>query len=78
MDIVAHRFDAGVRTRSIDQDMLIGSLKFILVASRDYLNARGMSKSIADLPQHNCIGIRTVVSGAVFDWVLIDGKNRQP
>jgi DNA-binding transcriptional LysR family regulator len=78
VDIVAQGFDAGIRTRSIDQDMLTtrltGSLKYILVASRDYLDARGTPKSIADLHQHNCIGIRTVVSGAVFDWALIDGK----
>jgi DNA-binding transcriptional LysR family regulator len=67
-----------VEVRTIDQDMLTtrltGSLKYILVASRAYLDARGTPKSIADLHQHNCIGIRTVVSGAVFDWALIDGK----
>jgi DNA-binding transcriptional LysR family regulator len=78
VDIVAQGFDAGIRTRSIDQDMLTtrltGSLKYILVASRAYLDARGTPKSIVDLHQHNCIGIRTVVSGAVFDWALIDGK----
>src|SRR5271168_5635544 len=78
VDIVAQGFDAGIRTRSIDQDMvttrLTGPLKYILVASRDYLDAKGTPKSLADLHQHNCIGIRTVVSGAVFDWALIDGK----
>ena len=79
VDIVAQGFDAGIRMlRSIQQDMvttrLTGSFKIILVASRDYLDARGTPKSIADLHQHNCIGIRSVVSGAVFDWELIDGK----
>jgi DNA-binding transcriptional LysR family regulator len=78
VDIVAQGFDAGIRTRSIDQDMLTTRLtkplKCILVASREYLDARGRPKSIADLHQHNCIGIRTVVSGAVFDWALMDGK----
>jgi DNA-binding transcriptional LysR family regulator len=53
---------------------LTGSLKLILVASRDYLDARGTPKSIADLRQHNCIGIRNIVSGAITDWELIDGK----
>src|SRR5260370_38454606 len=53
---------------------LKGSLKIILVASRDYVDTRGTPKSIADLHQHNCIGIRNIVSGAVFDWELIDGK----
>ena len=78
-DIVAQGFDAGIRIRRfIQQDMvttrLTGSLKLILVASRDYLDARGTPKSIADLHQHNCIGIRNIVSGPVFDWELIDGK----
>ena len=69
-DIVAQGFDAGIRVRRmIQQDMvttrLTGSLKLILVASPDYLDARGTPKSIADLHQHNCIGIRNTVSGAV-------------
>src|SRR5258708_1505938 len=79
VDIVAQGFDAGIRMlRSIQQDMvttrLTGSFKIILVASRDYLDARGTPKSIADLHQHNCIGARGVASGAVRDWELIDGK----
>ena len=78
-DIVAQGFDAGIRIRRfIQQDMvttrLTGSLKLILVASRDYLDARGTPKSIADLHQHNCIGIRNIVSGPIFDWELIDGN----
>jgi DNA-binding transcriptional LysR family regulator len=78
-DIVAQGFDAGIRIRRfIPQDMvatrLTRSVKLILVASRDYLDARGAPKSIADLHQHNCIRIRNTVSGAVFDWELIDGN----
>ena len=79
VDIVAQRFDAGITVRrAIQQDMittrLTGAFKTILVASRDYLDARGTPKSIADLHQHNCIGWRWVVSGAILDWELIDGK----
>jgi DNA-binding transcriptional LysR family regulator len=79
VDIVAQGFDAGIRTRKrIEQDMvttrLTGSFKVILVASRDYIDARGSPKSIADLHQHNCIGIRVFASGAILDWELIDGK----
>ena len=77
VDIVAQGLDAGIRIRRfIQQDMvttrLTGPLKLILVASRDYLDARGTPKSIADLHQHNCIGVRNIVSGPVFDWELID------
>jgi DNA-binding transcriptional LysR family regulator len=79
VDIVAQGFDAGIRIRrAIQQDMITtrlkGSFKTILVASRDYLDARGTPKSIADLHQHNCIGLRWAVSGAILDWELIDGK----
>src|SRR6202011_246551 len=46
VDIVAQGFDAGIRIRrAIQQDMvttkLTGSFKVILVASKDYLDARG-------------------------------------
>jgi DNA-binding transcriptional LysR family regulator len=79
VDIVAQGFDAGIRIRRfIQQDMvttrLTGSFKVIMVASRDYVDARGTPKSIADLLQHNCIGIRSAGSGAIVDWELIDGK----
>jgi DNA-binding transcriptional LysR family regulator len=79
VDIVAQGFDAGIRMRrSIQQDMvttrLTGSFKIILVASRDYLDARGTPKSIADLHEHNCIAARSVATGAVRDWELLDGK----
>jgi DNA-binding transcriptional LysR family regulator len=79
VDIVAQGFDAGIRNiRAIEQDMvttkLTGSFRAILVASRDYLDAKGTPKSIADLHQHNCIGARRADSGAVFDWELMDGK----
>jgi DNA-binding transcriptional LysR family regulator len=79
VDIVAQGFDAGIRIRrAIQQDMvttkLTGSFKVILVASKDYIDVRGTPKSIADLRQHNCIGMRSVASGVLFDWELIDGK----
>jgi DNA-binding transcriptional LysR family regulator len=79
VDIVAQGFDAGIRLRrAIQQDMvttrLTGSFKAILIASRDYLEARGTPKSIADLQQHNCIGLRLGESGAIFEWELIDRK----
>ena len=78
-DIVAQGFDAGIRIRrAIEQDMittrLTDSFKVILVASRDYLRARGTPNSIADLHLHNCIGVRSAVSGAIVDWELSDGK----
>jgi DNA-binding transcriptional LysR family regulator len=80
-DIVAQGFDAGIMIRRfIQQDMvttrLTGSIKLILVASRDYLDARGTPKSIADLHQHNCIGLRLGKFGPIYEWELIDGKKQ--
>jgi DNA-binding transcriptional LysR family regulator len=79
VDIVAEGYDAGIRNRrAIRQDMvttrLTGPFKAILVASRDYLDARGTPKSIADLYEHNCIGIRLGETGPIYEWELIDGK----
>jgi DNA-binding transcriptional LysR family regulator len=79
VDIVAQGFDAGIRLRrAVQQDMvttrLTRSFKAILVASRDYLDAKGTPKSVADLQQHNCIGLRLGESGAIFEWELIDRK----
>jgi DNA-binding transcriptional LysR family regulator len=79
VDIVARGFDAGIRLRrAVQQDMvttrLTGPFKAILVASKDYIDARGTPKSIADLQQHNCIGLRLGESGAIFEWELIDRK----
>src|SRR4029079_15633658 len=74
-DIVAQGFDAGIRIRrAIQRDMvttrLTSAFKVILVASKDYLDARGTPKSVDDLHLHNCIGIRTITSGVILDWEL--------
>ena len=81
VDIVAEGFDAGIRNRRwIHQDMvtvpLTGAYRNILVASANYLAARGAPKSIVELHQHNCIGFHGSASGAIFDWELIDGEKQ--
>jgi DNA-binding transcriptional LysR family regulator len=79
VDIVARGFDAGIRLGDmVQQDMiamrLTRSFKVILVASPQYLDAKGVPKAIGDLHRHNCIGLRAVGSGGIIDWELIDGK----
>ena len=70
------RFIAGVEPALVD----IGKAVEGLTAERGQvtgllrIEARGTPKSIADLHQHNCIGLRNIVSGPVFDWELIDGN----
>jgi DNA-binding transcriptional LysR family regulator len=48
--------------------------KAVLVASPKYLEAKGAPKTIGDLHQPNCIGLRMTGSGGIFDWELMDGK----
>ncbi|TKR30311.1 LysR family transcriptional regulator [Luteimonas gilva] len=77
-DIVAAGFDAGVRLgEMIAQDMVAVRLtppfRTALVASPEYLAARGEPKTIAELSQHNCIGYRLLASGAAYAWELREG-----
>jgi len=79
VDIVERGFDAGIRLgKKLQRDMIAMRLtlpfKVILVASPEYLDAKGVPKTIADLHRHNCIGLRFVGSGGIFDWELTDGK----
>lgn len=79
VDIVQRGFDAGIRLgEMVQQDMvatrLTAPFKVILVASPEYIDAKGAPKTIGDLHRHNCIGLRYVGSGGIFDWELTDGK----
>lgn len=80
-DIVADRFDAGVRLgESIDKDMValpIGpKLRMAAVASPAYFSQHPMPKVPADLTQHNCINIRFPTTGGLYVWEF-ERKGRQ-
>ncbi|MCU1720468.1 LysR family transcriptional regulator [Pseudomonas sp. 5P_5.1_Bac1] len=73
VDIVAERFDAGVRMgESLDQDMIavrIGpDAPFAVVASPGYLAQHGRPQTPADLLQHNCINVRLPSLGNLWAW----------
>ncbi len=72
-DIVADRFDAGVRMgNTIDKDMIavpIGpSLRMAVVASPDYFERHPVPKSPNDLTAHACINQRMPTSGGLYVW----------
>ena len=72
-DIVAGRFDAGIRVGGrLEKDMiavrLTPEVKMIAVASPDYVALRGMPKSPADLHRHACINWRLQVDGRAYRW----------
>ena len=71
-DIVAERFDAGVRLgESLEQDMIamrIGpKLRMATVGSPDYFAARTKPVTPQDLADHACINLR-MVSGSIYAW----------
>jgi DNA-binding transcriptional LysR family regulator len=71
-DIVADRFDAGVRMgESIDKDMIAmpisPMLRMAAVASPAYFETHPIPKLPGDLTGHNCINIR-FPSGGVYVW----------
>lgn len=75
VDIVAGGYDAGVRLGGmIAEDMvairMTPPFKAIMVASPDYLRAKGEPTTIEQLRQHNCIGFRLVATGSVYAWEL--------
>ena len=72
-DIVADRFDAGVRLgTTIDKDMIaqpIGPpLRMAVVASPDYFARHPIPKQPRDLTAHACINQRMPTSGGLYVW----------
>ena len=72
-DIVAGRFDAGIRVGGkLEKDMiavrLTPDVKMVAVASPDYLERRGKPGSPADLHGHACINWRLQGDGSAYRW----------
>ncbi|AHG65180.1 LysR family transcriptional regulator [Advenella mimigardefordensis] len=72
-DIVADRFDAGVRLgNTIDKDMIavpIGPpLRMAVVASPDYFAEHPVPRKPQDLMAHRCINQRMQTSGGLYVW----------
>src|SRR6266436_4962850 len=74
-DIVAGRFDAGIRIgERLEKDMiavrLTPDIAMLAVASPDYLADHGEPKSPTDLHNHACINWRFPGSGALYRWEM--------
>lgn len=72
-DIVAGRYDAGVRLgEALEKDMIavrIGPpLRMIAVGAPAYFAARGKPSTPQELAQHRCINLRITSSGGVYAW----------
>src|SRR5712691_2461418 len=74
-DIVAGRFDAGIRVgERLEKDMiavrLTPNVTMLAVASPDYLARHGTPRIPADLHGHACINWRFPGSGTVYRWQM--------
>lgn len=72
-DIVAERYDAGIRLgEQVERDMIavrIGpEMRFIVVGAPSYLATRSRPEIPQDLTAHRCINLRMTTSGALYAW----------
>ncbi len=77
-DIVAERFDAGVRLgESIAKDMVavrIGpDLRMAVVGAPAYFAEHRRPKTPKDLSDHRCINLRLMSAGGIYGWELQRG-----
>ncbi|MCL2430609.1 MAG: LysR substrate-binding domain-containing protein [Alphaproteobacteria bacterium] len=71
-DIVAERFDAGIRNgERLERDMIAvrvsGEMPIVVAAAPAYLARRGTPRTPQDVAAHDCIRFR-LPSGALFPW----------
>ncbi|MBC7313870.1 MAG: LysR family transcriptional regulator [Rhizobium sp.] len=72
-DIVAERFDAGVRFgEQVEKDMVAVRIapdaRLVVVGAPDYLANRPTPLSPRDLTQHDCITTRLPTYGGIYAW----------
>ena len=78
-DIVAQRYDAGVRIgEQVAKDMIavrIGpDLRMAVVGAPSYFKKRPAPKKPQDLTEHNCINVRMPTYGSLHAWEFEKGK----
>ena len=78
-DIVAQRFDAGVRDgEQIAKDMIAVRIapdtRMAVVATPFYFRSRPEPKKPQDLVEHNCINLRLPTHGGLYAWEFEKGS----
>jgi DNA-binding transcriptional LysR family regulator len=79
VDIVALRYDAGVRTgEQVAKDMIavrIGpQMRMAVVGAPSYFAKHPLPKRPQDLTEHNCINLRLPTHGGLYVWEFEKGK----
>jgi DNA-binding transcriptional LysR family regulator len=79
-DIVAQRFDIGVRLGDqVAKDMIAvrisPDIRMAMVASPAYLDGRKPPKTPQDLLDHDCVTLRLATAKGIYAWELKKGRN---
>ncbi|HBO37659.1 MAG TPA: LysR family transcriptional regulator [Pasteurellaceae bacterium] len=79
IDIVAERFDAGIRLGcDVAKDMIAvrisEDMHMCTVASPDYLAKYGTPQTPYDLTEHQCLLYRLAGNGGIMPWEFLDPK----
>ena len=77
-DIVAQRYDAGVRSgEQVAKDMIavrIGpDMRMAVVGAPSYFEKRAIPKKPQDLTEHNCFNLRLPIHGGLYAWEFEKG-----
>lgn len=82
VDLVEEGFDAAIRIGSVQDSRLIARtikhLRFVTVASPEYLNSHGIPKEPAELVQHNCLAVKAQRTGRSTKWFYSIAGEQQP
>jgi len=78
IDIVAQRYDAGVRSgEQVAKDMIAvriaPDMRWAVVATPAYFATRPPPKRPQDLTEHNCINLRLATYGGLYAWEFARG-----
>ena len=81
IDIVAERFDAGVRLGDdVAKDMIAvrisADLRMCVAAAPDYLARHGTPQTPRDLTEHACLSMRLQTHGGLLHWEFADPKRK--
>jgi DNA-binding transcriptional LysR family regulator len=81
VDIVAERFDAGIRLgEMVEKDMIAvkisGDLEMMVVAAPSYLERFGVLETPRDLRRHRCINFRWPTDRSLYRWEFERGEEK--
>jgi len=80
-DIVARRFDAGIRLgESLEKDVVAvpvtGPLRMAVVGTPHYFATHPGPRKPHDLREHRCINFRLPTAGTIYKWEFEQGRHK--